>query len=294
VVLESSTVAHAQEVEKRTLREVEEKSNELRHLVGGSYRSLINSADTVVSMARVSNSVVDSVNLLKAHVEALQRLQAADLQAGTSEAAPVAPGTPRGRRRQRSEDDDFSWGCRVKYVLDTPELLWGLLEDSELATAADRHAACRDVLRVLHDDGDAAAHVASRFPVLGTAVPAVEQFGEAIREGGKQALRRCDASARAAADATLAVALVDSLPAHSALGHLLDARREALRELLAKAASQAAAHAAGSPEAVAAATQGLLAAVTAAQAAVCHAGELFQEATGTSVRSRFRLQCATR
>ena len=78
VVLESSTVAHAQEVEKRTLREVEEKSNELRHLVGGSYRSLINSADTVVSMARVSNSVVDSVNLLKAHVEVLQRLQAAE------------------------------------------------------------------------------------------------------------------------------------------------------------------------------------------------------------------------
>jgi hypothetical protein len=284
VVLESSTVAHAQEVEKRTLREVEEKANELRALVGGSYRNLINSADTIVAMATTSNALVASFNSLKGTVDVLQRLQAADaaVAAGTAgaQADTPVPGTPRGRRRVRQEDDDFLWGCRVKYVLDTPELLWGLLEDGEHAAAADRHATCASVLSFLHADVDVARLVTSRFPVVNTAAPAVEQFGGAIREAAKQKLRQFDAPPGAVADCTLAVALVDALPAHSALGSLLDARRAALKEVLATAQADVGAHPQGSPGAVAAATQGLLAAVTAAQAAVCHAGELFLEAPG--------------
>ena len=284
VVLETSTVAHAQEVAKRTLREVEEKANELRALVGNSYRNLINSADTIVAMATTSNALVTSINTLKGTVDVLQRLQAADaaVAAGTSgaQAAPPVPGTPRGRRRAREEDDDYLWGCRVKYVLDTPELLWGLLEDGEYAAAADRHASCGAVLSFLHADPEVAHLVATRFPVVNTASPAVEQFGNAIRDAAKQQLRCFGATPAAVADCALAVALVDALPAHSALGALLDARRAALRDVLVTAQSDVGAHPPGSPGAVTAATQGLLAAVTAAQAAVCHAGELFLEAPG--------------
>jgi hypothetical protein len=45
------------QVEARTRKEMDEKREELRQLVGGSYRDLIDSADSIVEMAKTSQQV---------------------------------------------------------------------------------------------------------------------------------------------------------------------------------------------------------------------------------------------
>jgi len=44
-------------VEARTRKEVDEKREELRQLVGGSYRDLIDSADSIVEMSKTTQQV---------------------------------------------------------------------------------------------------------------------------------------------------------------------------------------------------------------------------------------------
>ena len=269
VVLESSSVAHAQEVERRTLREIEEKASALRNLVGGSYRSLIGSADTILAMRAVAGSVVGSLGAMRRQVECLSLLRASAADSGP------APGTPRNAPR----DSDFALGCRVKFLLDTPEILWGLLEDGERCAAAERLACARDVSALLAASSQRAA-AAQRFPVLAGCAPAVEAVGVSVGGASREGLLSPLAPAARVADAAAACALLEGWPSHVALGGLLDGRRQALREELELCASLCAQAQPGSPEARQAAQRGLLAAVTAAQAALCHCGELFAEAPG--------------
>jgi hypothetical protein len=51
------------QVEARTRKEVDEKREELRQLVGGSYRDLIDSADSIVAMAATTQQVAANTNL---------------------------------------------------------------------------------------------------------------------------------------------------------------------------------------------------------------------------------------
>ena len=263
VVLESSTVAHSQEIERRTLREVEEKASELRAQVGASYRSLIASADTIIQMRAVSERCVG----------ALQRMQArlGDLSALRATAEPAPPAAP---ARQAL----FAAGCRAKFLLDTPELLWSLLEDKSFAGAAERLAAARDVRQLLPASDRAA------FPVLEAAWPGVESFGPAIARRTREALRDGAQGASAVADAALGVALVEEeCGALGALGALLDGRLAALGAELEKCCVQAEAGPPGAGAALQAASTGFAAAAAAAQAALCHCGEVFLDAPGTQL-----------
>ena len=52
ILFESRTVPEIRDVEARTRRDIEEKKEELRQLVGASYRDLIESADSILDMRR--------------------------------------------------------------------------------------------------------------------------------------------------------------------------------------------------------------------------------------------------
>ena len=52
ILFESRTVSEIRDVEARTRRDIEEKKEELRQLVGASYRDLIESADSILDMRR--------------------------------------------------------------------------------------------------------------------------------------------------------------------------------------------------------------------------------------------------
>jgi hypothetical protein len=293
VVFESSSVAHAGAVERRTLREMEDKACELRVLVGSSYRELIASADTILDMRRTAGAVVTSLKRMRGELEALSRLRdGGEDSGGVADGAADAAGGEAARREERAaaraaRDGAFAAGCRVKFVADTPELLWGALEDGEFAAAADRLGAARDVHAALLAGADGGAAVGARFPLLRGVWPTVEGFRGAVARAARAAAADARAPARAVADALAGAALAEDSHALEALGAFLDARRTLLRAQLDAAASRADAAPPGAAAAEAAAA-GLADAVATAQAALCQAGELFLDTPGACKHTRTR------
>lgn len=66
-------------------------------------------------------------------------------------------------------------GSRVKYLVDTPELIWGCLDTREFLAAAQRLARASVVHECLMRSGQRAT-IERRFPLIGHLWPSVEKF----------------------------------------------------------------------------------------------------------------------
>ena len=65
-------------------------------------------------------------------------------------------------------------GSRVKYLLDTPEVIWGCLDVGDFLEAAHRYLRAEQVHQAL--EGPGRDEVAARFPLLQQQWPAVQMF----------------------------------------------------------------------------------------------------------------------
>lgn len=66
-------------------------------------------------------------------------------------------------------------GSRVKYLVDTPEIIWGCLDTREFLAAAHRLLRASEVHRLLLA-GDQSATVERRFPLVAHLWPNVQKF----------------------------------------------------------------------------------------------------------------------
>ena len=66
-------------------------------------------------------------------------------------------------------------GSRVKYLVDTPELIWGCLDTREFLAAAQRLARAAVVRQCLMASGRRSS-VERRFPLIGHLWPNMEKF----------------------------------------------------------------------------------------------------------------------
>ncbi|KAK9841813.1 hypothetical protein WJX81_004723 [Elliptochloris bilobata] len=258
-LFETQTVLEIREVETKTRRDIEEKRNQLRQLVGNSYRDLISSADTIMQMAQCCDRVCENV----------RQMQAAF--AGLEEAVAGEQSFP-GARTEKSEQRKalYALGGRIRYLVDTPEMIWGCLDTGRLLDGALRLLRAREVHRRLRT-GRQGAEVAARFPLLVPLWPGVEKFRDQIVSRVETRLRDSrELHAPSAANALAASAFLQDLTSAQALEQFLAARRAWVGARL------AAAGCAGELSSAAAAR--VLSEVAAQlQAAVCTAGELVLE-----------------
>lgn len=156
-------------------------------------------------------------------------------------------------------------GSRVKFLVDTPEKIWGSLEEREYLGAARRFLAARDVLECLEstDESGAAAEeharhvstaaaasdaedihaaappaplpyaaVAKHFPLVRQQGPLLGSFQAQIAARARAGLETPGLSPRAAASALAAVIAVEGLSGEEALRLLLQTKRAWLRASL--------------------------------------------------------------
>ena len=71
-LFESRTVVEIREVEANTRREIEEKKEELRQLVGASYRDLIESADSIAEMKNSCENVALNIHRIQSDFASLK------------------------------------------------------------------------------------------------------------------------------------------------------------------------------------------------------------------------------
>ena len=255
-LFESRSLDEIREVRARAARDAEAKDEELRQRVGSSYRDAIATADCVLEMEATAARATETLD------EAVRVLTALPAAVASIEKGAGAPeGTTSSSYGASSRDDDalYGAGTRVKFLVDTPEKIWGSLEARDRVGAARRFLAARDVLSVLRgasassvsredsSPGATTGIVARAFPIVEQQAPLLESFraqiSRAARVGladGVRLANHAGSNANLAldvADALAALVAAEDLNAETALRVYLQTRRAWARAALKRAVS---------------------------------------------------------
>ena len=236
-LFESRSLDEIREVRARAARDAEAKDEELRQRVGSSYRDAIATADCVLEMettaARATTTLDEAVRVLTALPDAVKTIERGAAEAVEKQIDLVKPSS------SSLTDDDalYAAGTRVKFLVDTPEKIWGSLEARDRVSAARRFLAARDVLSVL--DGE--DHVVRAFPLVKQQAPLLESFRAQISRAARSGLADVTTSrsnttetnfVSDVADALAALVAAENLGATEALRVFLQTRRAWVRAAL--------------------------------------------------------------
>ncbi|CAM0946704.1 unnamed protein product [Alopecurus aequalis] len=222
-------ISEIRAAEGATRREISAKEEELRQLVGRSYRDLLDSADSILLIKQSSDAISDNLSRVS---ESLSSLSPPPDDAPNASAASPSPSGGRVRL--------YAAAARAKYLVDTPEHIWGRLDEGMLLEAAGRYMRAQVVHRLLSSDSAAAA----RFPLLAHQAQLVEAFRPQIAQRARERLADRRLPVAAHADALAAVAAIDapSLTPSQALLLLLSSRRAWISQALAALAADPSAY----------------------------------------------------
>ncbi|KAF3439410.1 hypothetical protein FNV43_RR17688 [Rhamnella rubrinervis] len=213
-------ISEIRNVESSTRDFIHQKQEELRLLVGTRYRDLIDSADSIVLMKRSCHSISSNLSSIHISISSLSD----------------HPSTPSATPRDPSRSRIYGIACRVKYLVDTPENIWGCLDESMFLEAAARYVRARHAhLRLSHHASDDSDHrrFLSNFPLLQHQWQIVESFKTQISQRARDRLFDRDLDIGPYADALAAVAVIDDLVPDQVLGLFLDTRKAWISQRLA-------------------------------------------------------------
>ncbi|KAF2292031.1 hypothetical protein GH714_000250 [Hevea brasiliensis] len=221
-------ISQIRDVETTTRKRIQDKKEELRQLVGNRYRDLIDSADSIVLMKSSCESISSNIASIQTNIRSLS-------------ASPVSE-TPKFTNSNPARLRIYGIACRVKYLVDTPENIWGCLDESMFLEAAGRYIRARHVHFNLmlsnNANADSCAEwdhtkILSIFPLLQHQWQIVESFKAQISQRSRERLLDPGLDIGAYADALAAVAVIDELDPKQVLGLFLDARKSWILQKLA-------------------------------------------------------------
>lgn len=199
-IFRSKPISEIRNVEAVTKKQIGEKKEELRQLVGNRYRDLIDSADSIVLMKSSAESISANISAIHDGIRSLS-------------ASPVSE-TPKLSSPNPVRVRIYGIACRVKYLVDTPENIWGCLDESMFLEAAARLVRAKQVQHCLDsssDNADGDGKILSNFPLLQHQLQIVESFKAQISQRSHERLLDRGLSINAYADALAAVAVIDEL-----------------------------------------------------------------------------------
>lgn len=211
-------------MEASTRKQIEDKKEELRQLVGNRYRDLIDSADSIVLMKNSCHSISGNISSIHGSIRSLSLSQLQQSQSPS----------------QSSATRGWTYGiaCRVKYLIDTPENIWGCLDEGMFLEAASRYVRAKHAHhRLFINNGSAIdldqKKILSNFPILQHQWQIVESFRTQISQRSRDRLLDRGLTIGAYADALAAVAVIDELEPKQVLDLFLESRKSWVSNILA-------------------------------------------------------------
>lgn len=192
-------------VELTTKKQIQEKQEELRQLVGTRYRDLIDSADSIVLMKSSCESISSNISSIHSHILSL------------------STETPKLVNPNPNRLKIYGIACRVKYLVDTPENIWGCLDESMFLEAAARYVRAKHVQYILVDVNKEMDQL--NFPLLQHQCQIVESFKAQISQRSRERLLDKGLEIHAYGDALAAVAVIDELEPKQVLDLFLETRK---------------------------------------------------------------------
>lgn len=134
-LFESRTIDDIRKTESLTRKEVEDKRQELRKLIGARYRDLISSADAIVTMKQQADLLFASLNRMSGNVDdnaVDDGTPGVGARKGTLPWANIASETTtRAAEDKKKQAASYTTAGKIKSVLETPEHIWAALERSK-------------------------------------------------------------------------------------------------------------------------------------------------------------------
>eukprot|EP00276_Gloeochaete_wittrockiana_P001205 CAMPEP_0184674868 /NCGR_PEP_ID=MMETSP0308-20130426/87472_1 /TAXON_ID=38269 /ORGANISM="Gloeochaete witrockiana, Strain SAG 46.84" /LENGTH=1190 /DNA_ID=CAMNT_0027122523 /DNA_START=53 /DNA_END=3625 /DNA_ORIENTATION=+ len=226
-LFETSTVEEIRQIEKKTRSDIEGKKEELRQLVGARYRDLIESADSIMDMRRLSTSVVNCIETVQTDCSGLHSTL-------------TQPDTVLAHKAKDQADlrKTFTTGCLVKFLADTPEQLWICLDNSRVLDAANRYREAERVYgHILNEQENIAAKTLASWPLLQHLWTSVRVFRPHMIRACRSRLRRPGLADSEYARALCALVLLDNLSASQALQIFLQTRTTWLTRYISEAST---------------------------------------------------------
>ncbi|KAJ8615965.1 hypothetical protein MRB53_035337 [Persea americana] len=119
----SKPVLEIRSLESATKREIESPKEELRLLVGNRYRDLIESADSILLIKSSSQSISSNLSAIDSSLRSLSSFPVETLNPNPNSVRSL----------------NYAIATRVKYLVDTPESIWGCLDGSLFLEASGRY-----------------------------------------------------------------------------------------------------------------------------------------------------------
>ncbi|GMY16325.1 conserved oligomeric Golgi complex subunit 1 [Fagus crenata] len=218
----TKTISEIRNVEAATRSQIQQKQEELRQLVGTRYRDLIDSADSIVLMEKSSQSISSNVSSISNTIRSLSFSSASETP------KLVSPNPARTRI--------YGIACRVKYLVDSPENIWGCLDESMFVESAARYVRAKHVHGTLTNNesssSDDSSILLSNFPLLHHQWQIVESFKVQISQRSRERLLERELPISAYADALAGVAVIDELHPNQVLSLFLDTRKSWISQKL--------------------------------------------------------------
>ncbi|KAE7997700.1 hypothetical protein FH972_002308 [Carpinus fangiana] len=213
----AKTISEIRNVEASTRAQIQFKQEELRQLVGARYRDLIDSADSIVLMKNSCHAISSNISSINNAIRFL------------SSETPKSMSSPNPTR-----SPIYGIACRVKYLVDTPENIWGCLDESMFLEAAARYARAKQVHdRLMNREDRGELSILSSFPLLQHQWQIVESFKVQISQRSRERLlEQRGLPILAYADALAGVAVMDELDAKQVLALFLDTRKSWISQTL--------------------------------------------------------------
>ena len=238
-LFKNRTLDEIREVEARTSREAREKAEALRcvrarrdrrpgltdalrtrrKLLGESYKDAIATVEALEIIEETSRSVAQTSREIE---RALREMNES---------------VDRSSEREIGEEDArraaaVELGSRVKFLLDTPEKMWGLLEDCAYEEAAIRLMASVEMLDEMTRGKGRAEALYTTFPVARQQATALNSFKARVSKRSRAGLERSGLRVSEVVSALKALVMMENLSATQALTLLLQTRQAWVRACL--------------------------------------------------------------
>ncbi|KAF9432191.1 Golgi transport complex subunit 1 [Entomortierella beljakovae] len=212
--------------ERKTRKEIEDKKQELRIMVGERYRDLIGAADCIVRMKETAFSVQDNIGQMRdsCDIHALKRSVAAKTKKA------------QGGAMDEMKKSLYTSAAQIKLLADVPEQIWKNMEHSSYLTASRLFLISKAIYKSLNadiDEEDARSVVVTEtFPVVGRQWDAVSHFKTQILQKSHHHLKSAKESDLDVIETICAIMLLDDVTIKDMFELFLIQRQTAIREAL--------------------------------------------------------------
>ena len=229
-LFKTKTVEEMEEIEKKLRRDVETADAEIARTIGGSWKDFMENSKDIDLITSNLQEIVDGFAVVRDTLEELPEIIRKNNEAMEALRAPQEP------EEFTPERATFAAGSRLKYLVDTPEKVWGALDEHEYAGAAMRYVAARDCVASCVETSEP-PHLTRdeafrKFPAFKQQTQALDSLRAQIARAARKALESPKAPRATIASALAAAVVVEGMSAERALVLYLQTRRAWIRATL--------------------------------------------------------------